>query len=698
MAQQKEILIKINVDDKSLEQLTGELKGVGAEIKSIEDVASGLTLDQKFMAADGAIKLFTGAVSAAVGAIGLLGIESKVFEEYERYALSVIAFGRGVFDLSEGFKRMRESTVLANVALKANDVLNKTTAATMKVLGLSVNTTSTAFRGLRAAIATTGIGALVVGLGFLVEKLISLTNITGAAKNAQDKLNESFDETDKLLNKQISTVDRQLALDKEYAKQKKATTTEELDLELNALNDKIDLFEQERANIFNQKIKELEKLDNIRGFFTKKEKAEAQARIDSLAEREEELNDKLNDLSGQRILKRAQTVTSVLQETADFTQQIQAFVDKFYTQTADTLEEQEGLEVFLVNRKYTGLLEEFDGYSAELVGGLQKLGLNRSQLEESQETDLKEIREKYQKIRDDLRIQAINEEFNRERVYTQTIQDLRTAQEDAEISRIQSRLDLTDGNAELRFQLLETQYNQEIGLLDQAVIDQQGIYQNAYDTGLLNQEEFISLTTQLQRTANEQQLALDDAYNTQRLNTEEQINDAILQSRLSLYSQIASAFGNLSQLLEQGTEAAKAAALAEVAINTAVGFVQGLDIAQKGAQGLGPAAPFAFPIFYASQIAAVLGAAVQAKNILSTSRSGGTTSGVAETGAPGRSFQQPTTVSPGLFDFEALPQGEIVNAPRTQQSSTPIRAYVLAQDVQTETEARDRLNLKRNLT
>ena len=79
----------------------------------------------------------------------------------------------------------------------------------------------------------------------------------------------------------------------------------------------------------------------------------------------------------------------------------------------------------------------------------------------------------------------------------------------------------------------------------------------------------------------------------------------------------------LGSLFEEGSAAAKAAALVDIAIGTGVGFINALDIAQKGAKATGPAAPFAFPIFYASQLAAVLGAANKAKTILKSGKGGG---------------------------------------------------------------------------
>jgi|688.fasta_scaffold101104_3 hypothetical protein len=91
----------------------------------------------------------------------------------------------------------------------------------------------------------------------------------------------------------------------------------------------------------------------------------------------------------------------------------------------------------------------------------------------------------------------------------------------------------------------------------------------------------------------------------------------------------------LGGLFKEGSDAAKAAALVDIAIGTGVGFINALDIAQKGAKATGPAAPFAFPIFYASQIAAVLGAANKAKAILKSGKGGGAASAPSQMGGGG---------------------------------------------------------------
>ena len=104
----------------------------------------------------------------------------------------------------------------------------------------------------------------------------------------------------------------------------------------------------------------------------------------------------------------------------------------------------------------------------------------------------------------------------------------------------------------------------------------------------------------------------------------------IAEARMDLQFQLANAIGGaIGQIGNLFAAASKAAGLAEIAIGTGVGLIQGLDIAQKSAKGTGPAAAFAFPIFYATQIAAVLGAVSQAKSILGTVKGGGSSGTVS---------------------------------------------------------------------
>ena len=163
---------------------------------------------------------------------------------------------------------------------------------------------------------------------------------------------------------------------------------------------------------------------------------------------------------------------------------------------------------------------------------------------------------------------------------------------------------------------------------------------------------------------------------------------AITESKKSLQLQLAAAVGNalgkISQLFEQGTAASKAAALAEIVIGTGVGLIQGLDIAQKSAKGTGPAAAFAFPIFYATQIAAVLGAVGQAKSILSTVKGGGGGGSTPRPTAPQTSSPQ-ESIPPAFNIVGASETNQLADA-IGGQAQIPTRAFVVATDVSTAQE------------
>lgn len=125
-------------------------------------------------------------------------------------------------------------------------------------------------------------------------------------------------------------------------------------------------------------------------------------------------------------------------------------------------------------------------------------------------------------------------------------------------------------------------------------------------------------------------------------------------------------------LFDRGTALGKAAALASIALDVANGYTRGLAIAQEGAKGTGPAAPFAFPLFYSTQVLAILTAAAKAKQVLSTVKGGGALSFPTPTGAP--------PLSP------TLPQAQMTSlnqATINALGNQAIRAYVVETDMTT---------------
>jgi len=161
-----------------------------------------------------------------------------------------------------------------------------------------------------------------------------------------------------------------------------------------------------------------------------------------------------------------------------------------------------------------------------------------------------------------------------------------------------------------------------------------------------------------------------------KLKSDEQaILDARLSAQLGFLDAVGGAVAALGSLFEQGSDMAKAAALADIAIGTAKGFIQGLDIAQKSAAAAGPGAAFAFPIFYAQQIGAVLGAVSRAKSVL---ESGNSSSAGSSSSTP------PASAPPSFNVVGASPASANQIAQSVGGSQAPLKAYVVAQDVTTQ--------------
>ena len=204
---------------------------------------------------------------------------------------------------------------------------------------------------------------------------------------------------------------------------------------------------------------------------------------------------------------------------------------------------------------------------------------------------------------------------------------------------------------------------------------------------LIEQAKLYGEDTALLVEAQAQELAdIQDKYDAiekekkdKKLEDDKKIAKAKADLQNELTGEVANAVGTIGDIFEKGTAASKGAALAEIAIGTGMGFINALDIAQKSAKGTGPAAAFAFPIFYASQIAAVLGAVSQAKNILSTVKGGGG-SGSTPTAPSGGGSTPPA--------FNVVGQsGETQLADAIGgQSQRPARAYVVSNDVTTAQE------------
>ena len=354
------------------------------------------------------------------------------------------------------------------------------------------------------------------------------------------------------------------------------------------------------------------------------------------------------------------------------------------------------------------LRKEFDGKRKEAIERRKSaelsLELDQISTTESLQTEAEKKREKRsakriadaekeaQRLKDieAARVAALDQVISAELSANDAARQLRLAQAASESAAIQ--IEYENRLAALK----EAQIQEEIAVAGNA--DALALIRKKYDdlaivadTEVQAKFEALDAKTTEDQIANADKVAANSKENADKIIAAEQAKQ---DAKDQFVNASRSAITALGGLFEQGSAAAKAAALADIAIGTGVGFINALDIAQKGAKATGPAAPFAFPIFYASQIAAVLGAASRAKAILNSGKGGGGGSAPPNPSAPSPSSINstiPTTT--GTF-IPTLPEGTTTIG--GQGGFTPVvKTYVVSGDVTDAQQAEAQINQKR---
>jgi hypothetical protein len=124
----------------------------------------------------------TGATSgfaATQGAMALFGSENEALEESLLKVQGALAIQQGVQGLAESYKELQIGTKLASIAQAGFSAV--------------VGTTSGALKLFRIALISTGIGAIVVGIGLLIANFDKFANILKNPIKSLDKLGKGFE-------------------------------------------------------------------------------------------------------------------------------------------------------------------------------------------------------------------------------------------------------------------------------------------------------------------------------------------------------------------------------------------------------------------------------------------------------------------------------------------------------------------------
>ena len=361
--QLNEELKKVPIGSQAFNDLKQELIGVNKEIKNTE--LSMEALDNEQVASElGSVAGAVGDVSAAFILLGGSGgaLEETV-QNIEKAIGVSMAFKGAIEGVASGRKLLNNVIRNSNALQKANNAINVLAGTIMKAFGGSVDTTSIAFKGLRSAIIATGIGALVVGVGLLIENFDKLSNMLSSTTDSQRKYNEAAKQAIDSIGDELSASNRlQKTLnDETITREDKIKAVEDL--------------QDEYPNLLSNIDAEKTSIDNINKALllnTKLVKLKAQQdAIQSL--RAEEYK---------KILKAqvdAQTGANV-----GLLEQVQAFGMSTDARTLANLKTLESIEV---NKENIDVLEELDKQIESQIKALEELGATDGELSEKEKEE-----------------------------------------------------------------------------------------------------------------------------------------------------------------------------------------------------------------------------------------------------------------------------------------------------------------------
>lgn len=176
------------VSDK-ISDISARVKNLGSDTKNIDAVVQGT-------------QALSGAFSVATSASALLGSENKDLQETMLKVESAIGLTVGIQSVANA---LQKETALS---IGLSTVATKIQTGAQIVYATVIGTTTGALKALRVALISTGVGALVVGLGFLIAKMSESTEATEDQDEALKALTETQKRYSESLKNEISGIER----------------------------------------------------------------------------------------------------------------------------------------------------------------------------------------------------------------------------------------------------------------------------------------------------------------------------------------------------------------------------------------------------------------------------------------------------------------------------------------------------------
>ena len=684
--------LDIDVNYKSVEDLRTELKALEAEfetaaigsdrfkdlgakvkaarnqVKDLEAQFEGLDKEQRATALVDTFNGLVGAVGAVSSAFIAFGGDAEAIEGAEKKLLGVIGVVNGLRDASNGL-------------VAAGKLFGPTFTAVGDSIKAGFTAGATGAQTFKAALISTGIGAFIVAVGLLVANFDKLFGSAEAAKKAIEGIND--------------TLETQLAISEDLGRRRNNQfKIDEANLKAQGKSEE----EISAARQANYAADRDAAIDSVRKINAAQDAA--LAKFKGTEKEKQELIDKYDTLRKAAIVARNNAETAIeLEKIRVIDEANKKAEEKRKARSQNEIDARKSLNESLRKLDEAQATEGLDAINTQYANELARI--KEAQAEELKQDNLTAKAKKDIKAKFAADI-AANEIARQKEVddYTKAqnekaIEDAKTYAENLKSAKEKEFQDTIKSVTEFFAQqeLIQKQ-NLANGVITQQQFDQQLLQINADKNNalLVATKDYGQSTVAVETAIADAQITLNN-----NVKASEQAKQA---AQLEFLQAAQGAVSALGGLFEEGSDAAKAAALVDIAVGTGVGFVRALTIAQESAAATGPAAAFAFPIFYASQIAAVLGAASRAKAVLNSGKGGASS--------------PPKSTTPSIPSANNSSQGFLGGLPQIPSQTTGggatggfggsqtggprggvFKTYVLAGDVTSAQAAEAKINQRR---